>query len=1466
MASKIRGLQQWCARRTEGYRDVNVTDMSTSWRDGLAFCALIHRFRPDLIDFDSLSKENILENNQLAFEVAEKDLDIPAFLDAPDMVRMKKPDKLSIITYVSQYYNYFCNKPELGGPGVNKAGAKGSNSLKRLTSDDASAPNKRMTTSKEQNGIGSNKSKTGTLGDKCTICDGKVYLLERHVDNNKLYHRLCFRHSVMSPTNKVYNSANKDDPSSKVRKLDHVTNGDSKLGGKKSLFPETNGVSAVGNNTSVSKTPNKYHNLAMDFLAREAGLDNSLSGDKPKPILTSTPKSKYEDKTSLKVVSNSSQDINKSTNSNILDNKSKWSSGGSVQLTKSKNEPEKKSSQVVESKAREMTRLLEERSREPKIETPNSGLRDFLKKYHESGDKEKENKSVSNSSKNFEKMEVDPSSPVITKKQMHNSYITEKTEKSVTQKPWEVDRREANGAKSPFSQRKYLDASKDIGTKSVLNKSTQDTSVSSNSASNKLSDQRKYLDNSKDIGTKSVLSKSTQDTSVSSNSASNKLSDQRKYLDISKDIGSKSVLSKSTQDTSVSTSKASNKPSDQRKYLDISRDIGTKSVLSKSTQDTSLSTSSTSNILSDQNFSSSVLNSYKKNLEKHEKDMGVSRLKKDNDITINKPYEFKSKDKYQSGTGINTELSKISAKSEMDSEKSSIYPKKYETKPDVTKPKDNDTSNRYNKDSSYISSKQKTEPAKTALSPVPKPRGILKTNRHEEDMDTSETSNVKTSVNLRPSAAPRSVHNITKIEEKVKDERSKTPTRPKSPVRAKSPVRSKSPGRSKSPTRSKSPGRPLSPVVTKRQPINGTNTNKTARPQEAPPPLPVSPPPSTTTTSSAVTSKSKFTQPQSKVTTSKAKVSEDVPPLPRKSYLEKRKEETVPPLPPRSTLNIVSQDTHVLGRSEGPPKPPRLTIKEKKEDAMGIDEAVHKAMNPQTSPEAVAVLVSPSPTSNGSNVLGGLLKSLAGVRQKSPTENSPRDNRLAKSPENEPEVVLRRGGKDRTNPSAPVLNLLNKSNQERPKSVSGILDTSNNNSKYKPETPSWKTQLDKNKTDRPKSVSILDQLDDEVPSWKRNLEALRTDKARPKSVLDNSSNDDGKLTWQREAAKRMAKNKDFVDPEFEKTRHVKSSDDSKANINDVSKRDKVTTNVTESRRLPETPRSPYMGSKLPDKPVSPVDNREVPERPKTKSPETFINNGFRSVNQMEVDKKNHDNKYKVYPDISQPVNPSAPPLRKITPVVKFNFDNSFDSNNSTELNNRNKNNHTDKKLTPPRPPPLKVDISPRRYSHNEIRDNLINIDNKLTELELRGRQLEDTIRSATTSEGEDDLMNEWFKLINEKNELVRKEADFIYINKEQELEDEQDSIDSRLRFLISIPDCDKTQDERDEEDELINKKIDVINQRSGIIDSMDEDRIRYEEEDRDIAKVLQAKGYAKGDGREEPVETKINKKKKKNKK
>jgi len=102
------GLLLWCKKKTAGYKDVKVQNFSESWQDGLAFCALIHVHRPDLIDFDSLNKDNALENLQLAFNVAEKDLDIPQLLDAEDMVRVR-PDDKSVMTYVAYYWKRFAS-------------------------------------------------------------------------------------------------------------------------------------------------------------------------------------------------------------------------------------------------------------------------------------------------------------------------------------------------------------------------------------------------------------------------------------------------------------------------------------------------------------------------------------------------------------------------------------------------------------------------------------------------------------------------------------------------------------------------------------------------------------------------------------------------------------------------------------------------------------------------------------------------------------------------------------------------------------------------------------------------------------------------------------------------------------------------------------------------------------------------------------------------------------------------------------------------------------------------------------------------------------------------------------------------------------------------------------------------------------------------------------------------------------
>ncbi|XP_072546689.1 alpha-actinin-2b isoform X2 [Salminus brasiliensis] len=101
------GLLLWCQRKTAPYRNVNVQNFHVSWKDGLAFCALIHRHRPDLIDYAKLNKDDALGNLNLAFEIAEKHLDIPKMLDAEDIVNTPKPDERAIMTYVSCFYHAF---------------------------------------------------------------------------------------------------------------------------------------------------------------------------------------------------------------------------------------------------------------------------------------------------------------------------------------------------------------------------------------------------------------------------------------------------------------------------------------------------------------------------------------------------------------------------------------------------------------------------------------------------------------------------------------------------------------------------------------------------------------------------------------------------------------------------------------------------------------------------------------------------------------------------------------------------------------------------------------------------------------------------------------------------------------------------------------------------------------------------------------------------------------------------------------------------------------------------------------------------------------------------------------------------------------------------------------------------------------------------------------------------------------
>ncbi|XP_012669288.1 alpha-actinin-2 isoform X1 [Otolemur garnettii] len=101
------GLLLWCQRKTAPYRNVNIQNFHTSWKDGLGLCALIHRHRPSLIDQNKERCDDPVGNINLAMEIAEKHLDIPKMLDAEDVVCTARPDERAIMTYVSCYYHAF---------------------------------------------------------------------------------------------------------------------------------------------------------------------------------------------------------------------------------------------------------------------------------------------------------------------------------------------------------------------------------------------------------------------------------------------------------------------------------------------------------------------------------------------------------------------------------------------------------------------------------------------------------------------------------------------------------------------------------------------------------------------------------------------------------------------------------------------------------------------------------------------------------------------------------------------------------------------------------------------------------------------------------------------------------------------------------------------------------------------------------------------------------------------------------------------------------------------------------------------------------------------------------------------------------------------------------------------------------------------------------------------------------------
>lgn len=174
-----KALEAWCRRVTAGYPGVNILNMTTSWRSGLAFCAIIHHHCPELLDFHSLDPDDVFGNNELAFQIAEQHLGVPSLLDPRDMVECELLDRLSILTYLAQYHQAF-------------HGQAVQNRIRRIGSMSKSSS---INSDLAENGRGG-RQQVPTIGrgfDPCRVCAKSVFILERLNVGGRILHRTCFK-------------------------------------------------------------------------------------------------------------------------------------------------------------------------------------------------------------------------------------------------------------------------------------------------------------------------------------------------------------------------------------------------------------------------------------------------------------------------------------------------------------------------------------------------------------------------------------------------------------------------------------------------------------------------------------------------------------------------------------------------------------------------------------------------------------------------------------------------------------------------------------------------------------------------------------------------------------------------------------------------------------------------------------------------------------------------------------------------------------------------------------------------------------------------------------------------------------------------------------------------------------------------------------------------------------------------
>ena len=201
--------------------------------------------------------------------------------------------------------------------------------------------------------------------------------------------------------------------------------------------------------------------------------------------------------------------------------------------------------------------------------------------------------------------------------------------------------------------------------------------------------------------------------------------------------------------------------------------------------------------------------------------------------------------------------------------------------------------------------------------------------------------------------------------------------------------------------------------------------------------------------------------------------------------------------------------------------------------------------------------------------------------------------------------------------------------------------------------------------------------------------------------------------------------------------------------------------------------------------------------------------------------------------------------------VVFREKSEKEMSNLTVQCNINKDSHGQWKRkkgpAPPRPLPQKRQL--RKLPVKMIQQQLEDIEVKQLELERQGVALEQNIRSITdpddtgdrgssSIEMEEQIL-QLFDLVNEKNELLRRQTELMYIRRQQRLEEEHAELEFQIRCLMEKPSGEKTDEDRLREEELIQRLVQVVHRRSEIVDCLEMDRRREVEEDQSIQQHLE---------------------------